>query len=121
MPALIEGFRSAGADVRASVDGDLDALPGTVGLAAYRILQEALTNAVKHAPAARATVHVAVRPTRCAWTSTRPGRPDAGPGSGWSACASAPRPSAAPCEAGPGGSGWLVHAELPLLTGTAAS
>ena len=23
-------------------------------------------------------------------------------------------------EAGPGGSGWLVHAELPLLTGTAA-
>ena len=51
VPALIERFRAAGADVRATVDGDLTALPGTVGLATYRILQEALTNATKHAPA----------------------------------------------------------------------
>jgi hypothetical protein len=62
LPSLIEGFRSAGADVSSTIDGDLDRLPNTVGLAAYRIVQESLTNAVKHAPGAASTVRVTVRP-----------------------------------------------------------
>ena len=52
LPALVEQFRSAGADVTVTVEGDTGGLPATTGLALYRILQEALTNAVKHAPGA---------------------------------------------------------------------
>jgi signal transduction histidine kinase len=59
VPALIDSFTNAGADVRATIDADLAALPATVGLAAYRILQEALTNAVKHAAADNVEVVVA--------------------------------------------------------------
>jgi signal transduction histidine kinase len=49
--------------VRAGIDGDLAALPPTVGLAAYRILQEALTNAVKHAGPASAQVRLGFGPS----------------------------------------------------------
>ncbi|PZS18352.1 MAG: hypothetical protein DLM54_08460 [Acidimicrobiales bacterium] len=51
-PALIERFRSAGADVVFTIEGETAGLPATIGLAVYRILQEALTNAVRHAPGA---------------------------------------------------------------------
>lgn len=48
LSALVERFQSAGANVKLSVDGDTSRLPATVGLALYRILQEALTNAARH-------------------------------------------------------------------------
>ena len=60
MPALVEQFRSAGADVTLTVDGDAGRLPATTGLAVYRILQEALTNAVKHAPGSPTAVRLTV-------------------------------------------------------------
>jgi signal transduction histidine kinase len=50
LPELVERFRSAGVDIALAVEGDTGRLPATTGLAVYRILQEALTNAVKHAP-----------------------------------------------------------------------
>ena len=50
LPALVKRFRSAGADITLTVEGDTGRLPATTGLAVYRIAQEALTNAVKHAP-----------------------------------------------------------------------
>ncbi len=54
---LLESARAAGLVVDASTDVDAD-LPVAVDLSAYRIVQEALTNAVKHAPGARASVTV---------------------------------------------------------------
>ena len=45
LPALVEQFRSAGADVTFTVAGETGGLPATTGLALYRIAQEALTNA----------------------------------------------------------------------------
>ncbi|HEU5265732.1 MAG TPA: histidine kinase, partial [Jatrophihabitans sp.] len=39
VPTLLDGFRAAGARIDARTDGDLAALPATVGLATYRILQ----------------------------------------------------------------------------------
>ena len=62
LPALVEQFRSAGADVTLTVQGDVTGLPATTGLAAYRIVQEALTNAVKHAPGSPTEVRLAVSP-----------------------------------------------------------
>lgn len=47
--------RAAGLDVAVEVTG-LDAVPPTVGLAAYRIVQEALANAARHAPDGPVTV-----------------------------------------------------------------
>src|SRR5947209_9634263 len=42
LPALVEQFRAAGADVTLTVEGDVSGLPATTGLAVYRIAQEAL-------------------------------------------------------------------------------
>jgi signal transduction histidine kinase len=61
---LVDGLRSAGRDVtliREQSDDDLKEVPAAVNQAAFRIIQESLTNVVRHAPAARATVHLTRR------------------------------------------------------------
>lgn len=51
LPALLDETRAAGTPVQVTSDlAGLSALPDTVGRTAYRIIQEALTNARKHAP-----------------------------------------------------------------------
>jgi signal transduction histidine kinase len=60
LPALVEQFRCAGVPVSLTVDGDLDPIAPTSGLALYRIAQESLTNVTKHAPGAGADIRVAV-------------------------------------------------------------
>ncbi|MFI5894755.1 sensor histidine kinase [Actinoplanes sp. NPDC051513] len=52
---LVATTRAAGVDVTLAADG-LTAVPETVGLAAYRIMQEALANAARHAPGGPVTV-----------------------------------------------------------------
>jgi signal transduction histidine kinase len=49
IPALITGLQDAGRDVRFSTLGDQPALPPSVELVLYRVVQEALTNAVRYA------------------------------------------------------------------------
>ncbi|WP_018503939.1 sensor histidine kinase [Parafrankia discariae] len=57
LPRLIEQIRRAGADVTLTTDGLPAGLPARLDLFAYRIIQEALTNVLKHAgPGAPATV-----------------------------------------------------------------
>jgi signal transduction histidine kinase len=58
LPALVGSLRAAGLEVSLSVDGDHAALPPAVNVSAYRIVQEALTNVLKHAGPARAEVTV---------------------------------------------------------------
>jgi signal transduction histidine kinase len=58
LPALAGSLRAAGLEVSLSVDGDHAALPSAVNVSAYRIVQEALTNVLKHAGPARAEVTV---------------------------------------------------------------
>jgi signal transduction histidine kinase len=55
---LVRGARSAGLDVDAEIVGPARPLPPAVDLSAYRIVQEALTNAMKHGGRCRATVTV---------------------------------------------------------------
>jgi signal transduction histidine kinase len=55
---LIEEVRAAGLPVELSIDGDRRPLDAGIELSAYRIVQEALTNTLKHASGARARVHL---------------------------------------------------------------
>ena len=58
---LVETGRRNGLRVTLATDGDLAAVPPAVGTAAYRIVQESLTNAVRHAPGSAASVSVDAR------------------------------------------------------------
>jgi signal transduction histidine kinase len=58
LPALAGSLRAAGLEVSLSIDGDHTALPPAVNVSVYRIVQEALTNVLKHAGPARAEVTV---------------------------------------------------------------
>jgi signal transduction histidine kinase len=56
---LLDGVRSGGLDVVVEREGSVTSLPAPVELAAYRIVQEALTNVTRHAGARRAVVRIA--------------------------------------------------------------
>jgi signal transduction histidine kinase len=114
VPALIEQFRSAGADAELTVDGDTGRLPATTGLAVYRILQEALTNAIKHAPGTRTTVHLAVSRSEARLSVDTAGAPGTGRGFGVLNMRERAESLGGTCQAGPGGHGWLVLATFPL-------
>jgi signal transduction histidine kinase len=58
LPALIDATRRAGVSVELSVPPALDQVPSGVGVCAYRIVQESLSNASQHAPGAAVTVSV---------------------------------------------------------------
>jgi signal transduction histidine kinase len=77
VPALVEGARSTGLDVALVLDGEPAALPAGVDLSAYRIVQEALTNVIKHARALRTEVRLRYLPEALELTVT-----DDGPGGG---------------------------------------
>jgi len=57
---LARTFIDTGLDVTISLTGEPDGVPDSVGLATYRIVQEALTNTLKHASATHAIVAVVV-------------------------------------------------------------
>ncbi|MEV5900986.1 sensor histidine kinase [Streptomyces sp. NPDC052127] len=58
LDALMENTRAAGLDVVATVEGEAPVYPPGVQLSAYRIVQEALSNALRHAPGSQVRVEV---------------------------------------------------------------
>jgi signal transduction histidine kinase len=58
LPTLVTQVREAGLPVELQVDGDWAAIPVGIQLSAYRIVQEALTNTLRHARDARASVRI---------------------------------------------------------------
>ena len=82
---LIAGVRRSGIDVTLEPDPPMEDLPAQVELAAYRVVQEALTNVVRHAPGA--ATHVSLRADSAALTVEITNAPSAmataeGPGIG---------------------------------------
>jgi signal transduction histidine kinase len=123
---LAAGLRAAGVEVELDV-GDVSALPGAVQAAGYRIVQEALTNALRHAGAA----HVCVRIRRegelvrveVADDGGGAAVNGAGGGSGSGVPGMRERAAAlgGTLEAGPAAAGgWRVAAELPVHGGARA-
>jgi signal transduction histidine kinase len=62
VPALVESVEAGGLPVELSVSGDRRRLAGSVELTAYRVIQESLTNVVRHSGASRAEVEIAYQP-----------------------------------------------------------
>jgi signal transduction histidine kinase len=114
LPALVKRFRSAGADITLTVEGDTGRLPATTGLAVYRIAQEALTNAVKHAPDSPTALRLTVDAERVTLTADSMAEPGTGTGLGLVGMRERAESLGGSCEAGPGGRGWLVRATLPV-------
>jgi signal transduction histidine kinase len=73
---LVEQVRDSGLPVEYRIEGDPVELPPGIDLSAYRIVQEALTNALRHAGPARARVSVRYRPTRLELEIENDGRND---------------------------------------------
>jgi signal transduction histidine kinase len=69
---LCQRIRTAGVDVRLTVTGEPRRVDDAVDLAAYRIVQESLTNVVKHAVSPRATVELEYSLDGIALTITSP-------------------------------------------------
>ncbi|GKQ38934.1 sensor histidine kinase [Streptomyces sp. A012304] len=79
LPELVSSCESAGLKVTVTTEGAARPLSPGVDLTAYRIVQEALTNATKHASARAAHIHLAYSTTRLAITVTDDGTAPAAP------------------------------------------
>jgi signal transduction histidine kinase len=62
LDALVASVRGGGVDVRVVLEGEPQPLPPGIDLAAYRIVQEGLTNAMRHSEASEVTVTVRYQP-----------------------------------------------------------
>jgi signal transduction histidine kinase len=84
LPELAARVRETGTPVTLTVAGPVEALPPGVGLTAYRVVQEGLTNAVKHAAGAAVTIAVTgtAEELRVEVTDTGGAPSAAGPGGG---------------------------------------
>ncbi|MFH9590532.1 sensor histidine kinase [Streptomyces luteogriseus] len=121
LAALVDGARTNGLDV--TLDAERSEVPAPVELAAYRIVQESLTNALKHAAPGRVTVSLARRDGSLVVGVTSPyGDRDAprAPGSGAGLVGMRERTAlldgtfeAGP-EDSPAGTIWAVRATLPV-------
>ncbi|MGW5367621.1 histidine kinase [Streptomyces sp. NPDC004009] len=121
--ALCEGVRAAGLEVVYRTAGDVDSLDSGVQLTVYRIVQEALTNTLKHAGAgSRANLSVVVADARLTITVQDSGPPApagrSGPANEEGHGLVGMRERAAlyggHVSAGPAGPGWTVRAVLDL-------
>ena len=120
LPALADSVRAAGVPVSLAVHGDNGDLPAAVGVSAYRIVQEALTNVLKHAGPARAdvTVGCADGAVMIEVTDDGAGNPGGGPRVGGQGLAGMHERVAVfggELQVGPRpGGGFAVRARLPL-------
>jgi signal transduction histidine kinase len=117
--ALAERARAAGLSVELNIDGELADLPAGIDVSGYRIVQEALTNALKHAGPARATVHITRSDNALAIEVTDDGESPSATGEGGHGLVGMRERVAVyggRLEAGPrtAGKGFSVRVELPL-------
>jgi signal transduction histidine kinase len=114
---LLESARVSGAKVDAELSGPVETLPGPVSREAYRILQESLTNVLRHAGSVPVRVRIRVAhdtldlEVRNPLTADVPGP---GRGSGLRSIRERAALLGGRAHTGPHQGDWQVHVELPL-------
>ncbi|GAA3970238.1 histidine kinase [Actinomadura viridis] len=125
LPALVDGVRNAGLAVTLEQDGEPRPVPADLAVTVYRVVQEALTNTVRHAAAGEARVRLSWHDRTLRVEVGDDGRGPAAPspdpsagGAGLGLTGMRERVAASGGElvtgAGPGGKGYRVAATLPL-------
>jgi signal transduction histidine kinase len=121
LDGLVAQLREAGLQVDVDVEGAPTDLPAGLDRAAYRILQEALTNVLRHADAANASVTIAYRPDGLELTVHDPGAPaveGSSDGRGILGMRERAATFGGTLDAGPDAAGgFSVRASLPLPVG----
>jgi signal transduction histidine kinase len=120
IPSLIDDARAGGLAVELQTRGDLSAVGQSTGVALYRIAQEALANAARHAPHARTVVGVDITDGHASLAAETIGVTAAPPGDaprrGYGLIGMRERATAlgGAFSAGPTADGWRLQCRLPL-------
>jgi signal transduction histidine kinase len=121
VPGLLDQVRGAGVQAKLDLEVNGAVVPSAVGAAAYRIVQEALTNVLRHAEATNALVRVSEREDKLDIEITDDGQAKSAaaiPGLGLQGMAERSAALGGRLDVGPvRGGGWRVHAVLPLGVG----
>jgi signal transduction histidine kinase len=127
LPALVAGVAEAGLSVQLEVTGAPAGLPAPVGHAGYRIIQESLTNVLRHSTSRQASVRVGAGERSLVievldqgqpHTPTVPASAPQAGGHGLTGMRERAAALGGSCEAGPvNGTGWRVRAEIPVSPG----
>jgi signal transduction histidine kinase len=124
IPTLIDQARAGGLAIELRTRGDLSRIPPSVGFVLYRIAQEALANAARHAPRARTMLGVELAKGRVELLAETSGPVVAGspaerarPHYGLLGMQERATALGGEFDAGPTRDGWRVRCELPLEDG----
>jgi signal transduction histidine kinase len=119
--SLVEQTRAGGLAVELRTRGDLPSIPPSVGVALYRIAQEALSNAAQHAPQARTVLEIEVEggwarlvAATSGPTASRPASEDEGAHHGLIGMRERTTALGGEFDAGPASDGWRVNCRIPL-------
>jgi signal transduction histidine kinase len=114
---LIEQMREAGLPTELRIEGEPSDIAPGIDLTAYRIIQEALTNSLRHAGPAQAQVSIRYRPHELDLEITDDGRGEMaqadGTGNGLAGMRERVALYGGTLDTGHGGAGFTVHARLP--------
>ncbi|MFE5917009.1 sensor histidine kinase [Streptomyces sp. NPDC002285] len=114
---LLESARASGAKVDIELTGPLETVPGPVSREGYRILQESLTNVLRHAGAVPVRARIAVADGTLTLEVRNPltaDIPGPGRGSGLRGIRERAALLGGHAQTGPDEGDWQVHVELPL-------
>jgi len=120
VPDLVASTAAAGCPVTLTVTGELSAVEPLTGLAVYRVVQESLANAARHAAGAAVSVALTVGPGAvevCVRDRGGPPGPRGPAGVGLVGMRERVQAMGGTFEAGPTGGGWQVRAVLPGVGG----
>jgi signal transduction histidine kinase len=117
--ALARTATDAGLSVRVEVEGDLDLVDPYAGLAAFRLVQEAISNVEHHAPKAEVLVRITNDGERLGVSvqngpAEQAGKQTAGGGTGLTSMRERITALGGTFSAGPNGDGWRVDGSIPL-------